>query len=304
MRGVILRLRYRPPYDWDSILRFFQERAIPEVEVVENGKYFRTVEIGGEAGSIEVSHEPRRHSICVRIRFPDVRAFAAIVARVRRQFDLGADIETIDTHLANDPILAPLIAKHPGLRAPGGWNGFELALRAVLGQQISVIAARRLAGKLVALHGKAVSETITGHPSLSRVFPTAAQLAKADAIGLGMPAARLATLRAIAEASVADPNMFHPLGSVEESVKRLKRISGVGEWTAQYIALRAVREMDAFPATDIGLLRGAAAIDRSVAKSSALLLSRAESWRPWRAYAAQHLWAVDSAEPQDKRQAL
>jgi AraC family transcriptional regulator of adaptative response / DNA-3-methyladenine glycosylase II len=300
--GVTLRLRYRPPYDWDSILRFLGERAIPEVEVVADGKYFRTVAINGEAGSVEVSHEPKRQSISVKIRFPNVRSFPAIVGRVRRQFDIGADIETIDAHLANDPMLAPLVARRPGLRAPGGWDGFELAVRAVLGQQISVMAARRLAGQLVALHGIAVSKAYAGHPALSRVFPTAAQLARADSIGLGMPASRLATLQAVAEASVADPNLFRPHASIEEAIERLKHIRGVGEWTAQYIALRALREMDAFPAADIGLLRGAAVVDKAAAKNSALLLDRAETWRPWRAYAAQHLWAIDPTALHEKRQ--
>jgi AraC family transcriptional regulator of adaptative response / DNA-3-methyladenine glycosylase II len=134
------------------------------------------------------------------------------------------------------------------------------------------------------------------------VFPSAAQLAKADSIGLGMPAARLATLKAIAEASIADPNLFRPLGNYDEAVERLKHIRGIGEWTAQYIALRAIREMDAFPATDIGLLRGAAVVDEDVAKSSAHLLDRAESWRPWRAYAAQHLWALNPTALQEKKQ--
>ena len=130
------------------------------------------------------------------------------------------------------------------------------------------------------------------HPALTRVFPDAKRLAIVSSIGRGMPAARLATLKAAAEAVVADPNLFRPFGGVDETVARLKSIRGVGEWTAQYIALRAVREMDAFPATDIGLLRGAASIDgRKVTPTN--LLGRAESWRPWRAYAAQHLWAAD-----------
>src|SRR5581483_2912612 len=259
----------------------------------EQGRYLRTVEIDGTAGSIEVTHLPDRQSLSVNIRFPDVRALPAIVARVRRQFDLGADIETIDQHLSSDPSLAPLVAQRPGLRAPGGWDGFETAVRAVLGQQISVAAARRLAGQLVARHGRAVPKALLIHPALSHVFPTAKRLAAASSIGLAMPVARLRTLKALAEASVADAGLFRPLGGVEETVVRLRRIHGIGEWTAQYIALRAVREMDAFPVTDIGLLRGAAHMNG--AKSThASLLERAESWRPWRAYAAQHLWAADS----------
>jgi AraC family transcriptional regulator, regulatory protein of adaptative response / DNA-3-methyladenine glycosylase II len=291
--GITLRLRYRPPYDWDSIISFLQARAIPEVEVVEGGRYLRTVEMDGFTGCINVSHQPERHNICVKIRFPNVKSLPAIVARVRRLFDLGADIETIDAHLSNDPSLAPLVAKRPGLRAPGGWDGFELAVRAILGQQISVVAARRLAGQIVALHGRPVPNANVCHAGLSRAFPTANRLANAKLIGLGMPTARLAALKALAEAAVADPNLFRQAANIEETIDRLKAIRGVGEWTAQYIALRAVREMDAFPSTDVGLLRSAAAIDRTTAITSMDLLDRAEAWRPWRAYAAQHLWAAD-----------
>lgn len=300
--GVTLRLRYRAPYDWDSILAFLKARAIPEVEVVEESHYFRTVEMDGFFGTIEVSHQPERQNICVKIRFPNVRSLPAIVARVRRQFDIGADIETIDAHLSSDPLLAPLIAQRPGLRAPGGWDGFELAVRAILGQQISVAAARRFAGQVVALHGKLLPKGEAGHSGLSRLFPTAERLANVKSIGLGMPASRLATLKAMAEAAVADGNLFRQTGSVGEAVDRLKAIRGIGEWTAQYIALRAIREMDAFPATDIGLLRGAAVLDKTTTFTPTRLLGRAESWRPWRAYAAQHLWAADPSLLQKKGQ--
>jgi AraC family transcriptional regulator of adaptative response / DNA-3-methyladenine glycosylase II len=290
---VALRLRYRPPYEWDCMLDFLRARAIAGVEVVDGERYLRTVEVGGAMGSIEVTHLPERQSLSVSIRFPDVRLLPAIVARVRRLFDLGADIGTIGDHLSGDPALAPLVAQRPGLRAPGCWDGFEIAVRAILGQQISVIAARRLAGQLVALHGRTVPKPFLIHPDLSHVFPSARQLASAASIGLGMPTARLAALKALAQAAQADPNLFRPFGSIEEAVTRLRAIRGIGEWTAQYIALRAIREMDAFPATDVGLLRSVAAMDGEES-TPANLLSRAESWRPWRAYAAQHLWAAES----------
>lgn len=293
--AVTLRLQYRPPYDWDSILNFLEARAIPEVELVEGGRYFRTVELEGASGSIEVSHEARRQSLCVRIRFPNVKALPGIVARVRRQFDLGADIETIGAHLSRDPLLAPWVAQRPGLRAPGAWDTFETAVRAILGQQISVAAARRLAGQLVALHGRPVPKNHAGRPGLSRLFPTAGRLANAASLSLGMPAPRLAALKALAQAAVADPNLFRRGRSIEETVERLRGIPGIGEWTAQYIALRAIRETDAFPATDVGLLRGAAALNTMTTHTPATLLATAEAWRPWRAYAAQHLWAADPA---------
>jgi AraC family transcriptional regulator of adaptative response / DNA-3-methyladenine glycosylase II len=291
-KDIVLRLRYRAPYDWENMLAFLRARAIPGVEMVEVGRYLRTVEVDGAVGSIAVAHLPKQQSLEVSIRFPDVKALPAIVARIRRQFDLGADIETIDQHLSADPALARLVTLRPGLRAPGGWDGFEIAVRAVLGQQITVVAARRLAGELVRLHGRSVPQAWRIHPALSHVFPASGRLASSSSIGLGMPAARLATLKAVAEAAVADANLFRPFGGVDETVARLKAIRGIGEWTAQYIALRAVREMDAFPATDIGLLRGAASIE-GAAVTPENLLGRAESWRPWRAYAAQHLWAAD-----------
>jgi len=290
--GVALRLRYRPPYDWDCMLEFLRARAVPGVELLDSGRYLRTVEVDEAMGSIEVTHLPNRESLGVSIRFPDVRLLPAIVARVRRLFDLGADIETIDGHLSGDPVLAPLVAQRPGLRAPGGWDGFEVAIRAVLGQQVSVAAARRLASHLVVLHGMAVPKSFRIHPSLSHAFPKAQRLASVSSIGLAMPAARLRALKAVAEAALADRNLFRPFGTIEQTVARLRAIRGIGEWTAQYIALRAIREMDAFPASDIGLLRSVASMDGGKS-TPANLLSRAESWRPWRAYAAQHLWAAE-----------
>jgi AraC family transcriptional regulator of adaptative response / DNA-3-methyladenine glycosylase II len=298
--GVTLRLQYRPPYDWDSMLGYLRARAIPGVEVVENGSYLRTVGIDGFTGSVRVTHLPERRSLGVTIRFPRVQSLPAIIGRVRRLFDLGADIETIDAHLSLDPLLAPFVAQRPGLRAPGGWDGFELAVRAILGQQVSVAAARRLAEQLVAFHGERVSSEFVNEPRLTHVFPEAPHLARAKFIKAGMPAARRSALKELADAAAADPNLFRPFGTIEEAIARLRKIRGVGEWTAQYIALRTLRETDAFPAADIGLLRGAEVVDgaRSTVPN---LLMRSESWRPWRAYAAQHLWAAGAAITSESR---
>ncbi len=288
--GVTLRLRYHPPYDWTAMLGYLDARAVAGVEHVERGVYRRAVTDSGKLGTVEVRHEPAAHNLAMTVRFPEVRSLPAIVARVRRVFDLGADIATIETHLSQDPFLAPLVAMHPGLRAPGGWDGFELAVRAVLGQQISVGAARILAGKLTALCGEPLKAP-SGFPAITRAFPTAKRVAAADLRALGMPQSRRDALLALAQAAMDDPQLFKPFGTVEEAIARLRQIHGVGEWTAQYIALRALRETDAFPASDIGLLRGAA--DAGVRPLPAQLLERAEPWRPWRAYAAQHLWAAD-----------
>jgi AraC family transcriptional regulator of adaptative response / DNA-3-methyladenine glycosylase II len=296
--GVTVRLSYRPPYDWTAMLAFLRARAIDGVEWIEGGVYCRTVQQDGQTGTVEILHLPDRASLSATIRFPCVRALPGIVARIRRVFDLGADVAAIGAHLAQDPLLAPLIAERPGLRAPGGWDGFELAVRAVLGQQVTVEAARKLAGRLVRICGTPVPSADNGRAALLAAFPTAAQVASADLSGIGMPAARKEALRTLAEAALTDPSLFQPQGTVEETVHRLRAIRGIGEWTAHYIALRAVRETDAFPASDIGLLRGAA-IRVGSRPTPALLQDRAETWRPWRAYAAQHLWAADQAAAHD-----
>jgi AraC family transcriptional regulator of adaptative response / DNA-3-methyladenine glycosylase II len=287
--GVTLLLRYRPPYDWNSMLDFLRLRAIPGVELVEKESYLRTIEIDGLTGSVRITHRPEQQSLAVTIYFPRVQSLPAIISRVRRVFDLGADIETIDAHLSLDPLLAPFVAQRPGLRAPGGWDGFELAVRAILGQQVSVAAARRLAEQLVTNHGERVSSESVNEPRLTHVFPDARRLAQAKSIVVGMPAARRSALKELANAALADPHLFRCFGSIEETIARLSKIRGVGEWTAQYIALRALRETDAFPASDVAILRGAEVVDGARPTVPHLLL-RSESWRPWRAYAAQHLW--------------
>jgi AraC family transcriptional regulator, regulatory protein of adaptative response / DNA-3-methyladenine glycosylase II len=215
-------------------------------------------------------------------------ALPVIIARLRRVFDLAADPLPIAAHLATDPVLAALIAKRPGLRLPGAWDGFELAIRAVLGQQISVPAAVRLAGRLACLHGEPMTTPL---PGLSHIFPRPQVLAAADLTVLGMPRSRAATLSAVAAAVMADADLFGISRGLSEALERIRAIPGVGEWTAQYIALRQLREPDAFPAADIGLMR-ALANDQGRRPTAVELLARAEKWRPWRAYAAQHLWAA------------
>jgi AraC family transcriptional regulator of adaptative response / DNA-3-methyladenine glycosylase II len=290
--AVTVKLGYRAPYDWDAILAFLGARAVEGVEVAERDRYARTIEFGGEFGSVVVS--PGKAHLNAVIRFPNVRALLPIVARLRRLFDLDADVATIGAHLSCDEKLAPLVAKRPGLRAPGGWDGFEMAVRAILGQQVSVAAARKLAGRLVALASPKLSPQMTGDERLMSVFPTAERLAAANLSDFGMPAARIAALRALASAAVADPQLLDPVGTYEEAVTRLLSLPGFGPWTAQYWALRALRDSDAFPAADVALLRSPAVAQNGKRPSPRRLLDRAESWRPWRAYAAQHLWAHDA----------
>jgi AraC family transcriptional regulator of adaptative response / DNA-3-methyladenine glycosylase II len=282
-----LLLRYQPPYDWPSMLEFLRMRAIAGMERVADGCYSRTIQVDGAIGTVWVQPGEGR-ALRARIRIAKLSTLPAIIARLRRVFDLAADPVPISAHLATDPVLAPLVARRPGLRVPGAWDGFELAIRAVLGQQITVSAAVRLAGRLVSTYGEPLA---TADHGLTHVFPRPEVLAAADLTTLGMPRSRAATLCAVAAAVTANPDFFAGHCALEETTRRLRSIRGVGEWTAEYIALRQLREPDAFPATDIGLMR-ALADGQGQRPAAAEVLARAEKWRPWRAYAAQHLWAV------------
>jgi AraC family transcriptional regulator of adaptative response / DNA-3-methyladenine glycosylase II len=300
--ALTIRLPYRAPYDWDAIIGFLSYRAIPGVEVVTPDRYARTIALGDDRGILAV-RPMAGDRLGVEIRFPRLSALPAIIARVRRVFDLAADPTSIGAQLSRDPVLAPLVAARPGLRTPGAWDGFELSMRAILGQQITVSAATALAGKLVASYGEPLPEAVAGRiEGLTHTFPTPSALADQDlGLVLGMPRARAKALSSMAAAVVADPLIFGARASLDEAVTRLKALPGIGEWTAQYIAMRELREPDAFPHGDIGLMRALADAD-GVRPTPAELLARAESWRPWRAYAALHLWASE-APPSTKEKA-
>jgi AraC family transcriptional regulator, regulatory protein of adaptative response / DNA-3-methyladenine glycosylase II len=299
--GITLALPYAPPYEWPAMLAFLGARAIPAVEHVAQGRYCRTIAIDGAYGWVEVAPDTARPALRATIRFPLLKALPSIVARLRRVLDLNADIRAITAHLAVDPHLAPLVAARPGLRVPGAWDGFELAVRAVLGQQITVSAATGLAGKLVRAHGTplALADAPAG---LTHAFPQPETVAKADLAALGMPGARAKALSGLAAMTAADPQLFAPGRELEETIARLRELPGIGEWTAQYIAMRGLREPDAFPAADIGLLR-AMEDEAGRRPKPAELLARAEAWRPWRAYAALHLWAADTHRISTKKPA-
>jgi AraC family transcriptional regulator, regulatory protein of adaptative response / DNA-3-methyladenine glycosylase II len=295
--AITLELRYEPPYDWEAMFDFLRARAIPGVETVGDGVYRRSASVDGHQGIVEIRPLSDRPAVAVTIRFPRVVSLPAIVLRVRRLFDLGADTRAIADQLAEDHALAPLVRARPGLRVPGAWDGFELAVRAVLGQQITVAGARRLAGELVAGCGERLPAALADvDADLVFSFPRPERLAGAALERLGMPRARVRALAGLAANVALDPSLLQPGADLESSVARLRSLPGIGEWTAQYVAMRALREPDAFPAADLGLLRAAARWNVS-APTAAALRVRAEAWRPWRAYAAQHLWtSAGSAE--------
>ncbi|MBA2457833.1 MAG: DNA-3-methyladenine glycosylase 2 family protein [Gemmatimonadales bacterium] len=293
-----LSLGYRTPFEWNAMAAYLAARAIPAVEAVtvEDGAwYWRTLDLDGCRGYIGVG------PLGVDTLRLDVSAdllpvLIPLQARVRGLFDLDADPRVIAAHLSRDPVLAPLVARRPGLRVPGAYDGFELALRAVLGQQVSVRGASTLAGRLAQLVGeplRGVPELLRAHPApLTRLPVSAERLADtgiSSVAGIGLPRARAACVVALARAVSSGelPELTGNGGAVDPAnfVQRLTALPGIGAWTAAYILMRALRWPDAFPEGDLGLRKAMGGL------SPARLRAAAEPWRPWRAYAAQHLWA-------------
>jgi len=279
-----LHLEASGPFDWSAFLGFLTARAIPGVETIDGNRYCRSIVVDGAAGTVEISSTDGAVDVVLRGLAPA----AVVVPRLRRWFDLDADVAAIDAHLARDPLLAPLVAARPGLRVPGSWDPFELAVRAIVGQQISVAGARTIAGRLVERAGDRLTSRRAGVVAL---FPRPEQLAEAELGAIGMPGARVRSIVALASAVAEDPTLLVPTESLDEDVARLRLLPGIGEWTAQYIALRGLKHPDAFPASDLGILRALAGPEFR-RPSPADALARAESWRPYRAYAAQHLWSA------------
>jgi AraC family transcriptional regulator of adaptative response / DNA-3-methyladenine glycosylase II len=276
----LFRLRYRPPYNWKGMLNFLAPRATPGVETVQGGRYRRSICLQGNHGHFEVSLDEEHDTLVVRVQFGDPRALFVIIERIRVMFDLNADWAAIAQSLRSDPILAASIEANPGMRVPGCWDGFELAVRAILGQQITVKGATNLAGQLVRTYGQPISAS----GGLTHLFPRPEALATANFASIGMPRARVETIRALARAVYDGRISFEGIVDSEAFLARLCEIPGIGTWTAQYIGIRALGEPDAFPSSDLGLLRALGL------KSVRDLELRAEAWRPWRAYAAMYLW--------------
>jgi len=284
------RLRFTPPFDWDFFLIFHRARALPGVEQVDGQCYRRTVRCGEYVGRLCVAPADD-NALLVSLTPHDDTALAAIIPRVRRAFDLDADLAPVTAHLRQDPHLAALIARRPGLRVAGSVDGFEQAVRAILGQQISVTAARNLGGRLAARWGTALPDT--EGEELRHVFPTPAMLANADVASLGMPGKRGQAVATLGAHVAANPGILEREATLDASIAKLVALPGLGPWTAHYIAMRVLREPDALPASDIGLLR-ALTDAQGQRPTAAQFIARAQAWRPWRAYAAQHLWAADA----------
>lgn len=285
---VSLRLAYREPLDWEGLLGFLKPRAIPGVENVEGGVYRRTFRAGESRGRLALKLDQRRRRLVLEAPVASAPWLWDLVRRARHLADLDADPVTIMEFLARHAHVGPAATRWPGQRVPGAWDAFETAVRAIVGQQVTVKGATRLMGRLVERCG-----TPLPHDE-GWLFPTSDQLARADLSGIGMPAARVAALQTLARRHADQPALLTPTADLDNTVRRLTALPGIGDWTAQYVAMRALREPDAFPAGDLVLRKALADGPRPL--SPGAVRTTAEPWRPWRAYAAMLLWRT-AAQP-------
>ncbi len=284
---LAVRLAVRRPFDGHGLMRWLAARAVPGVEEASNGSYRRALRLPGGHGLVEL--EPQDDHVRAVFRLDGLADLAAAVHRCRRLLDLDADPGQHSAELLEDRGLKPFVRANPGLRVPGSVDGAESAVRAVLGQQVSVAAARTAAARLVAAHGTRIDEP---DGSITHAFPAPEALAEHDLEDVGMPRARRETLRQLARLLAGGELALDGGADRTEVQRRLLEIPGVGPWTATYISLRALGDPDAFPAGDLGLRRAAERL--GLPGDAARLEAHSERWRPWRAYAAHYLWAVDA----------
>jgi AraC family transcriptional regulator of adaptative response / DNA-3-methyladenine glycosylase II len=283
---LVLSLSFRPPYDWPAMLGWLTARATPGVEIVADARYQKAVRLGAHAGVVSVSQATDGAVLEMELSPSLIPALVPLLTKFRRLLDLDADPAAISAALERDPWLAPLIARRPGLRVPGAVDGFEIALRTVLGQQVSVRGASTLAGRLAERLGEPLPAELATD-TIRRLPVQAERLAAAresDVAEIGVPRARARTMIALAQASAACRIDLSPGADVALTRRALREIPGIGEWTAEYVLMRGLRWPDAFPAGDLGLRKAAGGVGEGE------LRRRAEAWRPWRSYAAQHVW--------------
>jgi AraC family transcriptional regulator of adaptative response / DNA-3-methyladenine glycosylase II len=283
---IKLRLAYRPPYDWIRLYSFFSARAIPGVELVQNGIYVRTIATANGWAKIQVQPVAGEHALELLVNGASPANLLQLSTVARRVFDLAADPETVNSVLKCDPLLGPLIYRRPGLRIPGAWNPFECAVRAILGQQVSVRTARTFLARLVQRTGTAIAPI----PGLTHLFPEPNAVLAADLGGLGFTKSRVAALKGLS-AAIFDGRLDFS-ASITDIMRSLSDIPGIGQWSTEYIALRALGEPDAFPSADLVLRRTSSRCGTIISASA--LEQKAEAWRPWRGYAAVHLWCAAS----------
>lgn len=286
--ALSVQLPYREPYGWQHLLEFFAGRATPGVEAVEGGRYLRSIRMGESHGVIDVAEN--NGVLSLTVHGIGTKSLFSIVQRTRSMFDLDAAIDDIGSTLSGDRRLSEWMNRNPGLRVPGAWDGFELTVRAILGQQISVKAATTFAGRIAERYGEPVNVPVSGvRNTPDKLFPLPQKLLRARLENLGVIRSRAQTIRDLARAVISDDLSFDLAQDPRDFREALTSIKGIGDWTAEYVSMRALKNPDAFPASDLGLLR---AFDGPGGERlrPAELLARAEAWRPWRAYAALLIW--------------
>jgi AraC family transcriptional regulator, regulatory protein of adaptative response / DNA-3-methyladenine glycosylase II len=295
----ILQLAYRPPYDWEDVLNFLATRALKGIEWVTDSSYARTVHLGDSKGWIRVTHEPEKNTLLLEFTHSLTPVLPGLLTRVRSLFDLNARPDVISGHLTKDKRLAPLVRMNPGIRVPGAFNGFELGLRAIIGQQVTVKAATTIGCRFAEEFGERIA---TPHAQLSRLTPTPARVAKAtvdDIAKLGIVSARARSIIGLAQAQVSGQLLLD--GGIhykpEEAIRQLDELPGIGPWTAHYIAMRALSWPDAFPKEDIAIRNALGRVSPREAEDIS------QSWRPWRSYAVMHLWRSLGALAEAAKQA-
>jgi len=297
---IELSLPFRPPFAWSALLDFFRDRAIPGVEVVTQDRYLRTIRTSGGTGSIAVREDAERRRLRVAVQTSSPEGLIETSGRLRQLFDLDADALAIDAVLAQDApnrSLRPLhahVANCPGIRVPGAYDGFETAVRGILGQQISVKGATTIAGRVADRWGTRLPRRLAQCESLTRVFPTPRRLANAALEEVGIIRARADTIRGLAREVMRDPTLLQPGEGLEQDIERWVALPGIGPWTAHYVAMRVLREPDALPAGDLGL-RKAISPAGTQPRPERDVDRELEAYRPYRAYAAMRLWATLSA---------
>jgi AraC family transcriptional regulator of adaptative response / DNA-3-methyladenine glycosylase II len=283
---LTLQLTYRPPFDWSGMMKFLSARTLKGVEWVQDEAYFRTAQLGGHKGWIHVRHAPEKSALLIELTHSLTPALPVLLGRLRHVFDLSARPDIIAAQLLQDGLLADAVARNPGLRVPGAFDGFELGVRAILGQQITVKAATTLAGRFVDAFGEAIE---TPHPGLVRLCPTPQRIAAAkieDIASLGIIRTRAQSIITLAEEIASGRLKLEAGAHPELAIKQLVALPGIGKWTAHYIAMRALRWPDAFPKEDIAIRNSLGGVTAARAEELS------QPWRPWRSYATLHLWQM------------
>lgn len=291
-----LLLPFRPPLDWTSLLAYLKDKQTRGVEVLENNKYWRSIRletIGSKGtnreitGFLSVTPARKKNHLELKLYLDDTTQLMTIVQRVRRIFDLEADPLSIMSHLGKDPALAPIIPEFPGLRITGGWDNGEIAIRTIIGQHVSIQAANTITARLVQRCGTPVLSSPV--PGITHLFPTAKAIAEADLSNLGIPTKRAEAISTLAEKLASGEINLEQVTNPAELKKHLLALPGIGKWTVEYMSMRALKEPDAFPATDLGLKRELEDM-KDLPLENYTEGKRPDTWQPWRAYAAMYLW--------------